>query len=85
MSPDHQPIYPLGSIRADFSGPANAVTVTITDMRRATSRGNGIEVNRGNKKHPSYDTAVEAAWLMVAKMTGHTVAELKSGEFYQSR
>jgi hypothetical protein len=78
---EYQSIYPCGTIRADFNGPDNAVTVTITDMRGATSRGTGIEVNRGNKKHPSYDTAVEAAWLMVAKMTGHTVAELKSGEY----
>ena len=82
---EHQPIYPCGAIRADFEGPDNAVSVTITDMRGATSRGTGIEVNRGNKKHPSYDTAVEAAWTTMAKMTGHTVEELKSGEFYQSR
>ena len=85
MSPDHQPIYPLGSIRADFSGPDNAVTITITDLRAATSHGTGIVVSPGRKKYTSYDAAAEAAWTTVAQMTGHTVEELKSGEFYQSR
>ena len=81
---EHQPIYPCGAIRADFEGPDNAVSVTITDMRGATSRGTGIVVSPGRKKYTSYDAAVEAAWVTIAKMTGHTVEELKSGEFYQA-
>jgi hypothetical protein len=82
---EHQSIYPTGSIRANFNGPDNAVSVTITDLRAATSHGTGIVVSPGRKKYTSYDDAAEAAWTTVAKMTGHTVEELKSSEFYQSR
>ena len=82
---EHQSLYPTGSIRAAFSGPDNAVTITITDLRAAGPRGEGIVVSPGRKKYTSYDAAAEAAWTTVAKMTGHAVEELKSGEFYQSR
>ncbi len=82
---EHQSLYPTGSIRAAFSGPDNAVTITITDLRAAGPRREGIVVSRGRKKYTSYAAAAEAALVMVAKMTGHTVEQLKSGEFYQGR
>ena len=85
MMHHRQSIYPCGAIRADFEGPDNAITITITDLRGATSRGTGVEVHRGHKKYTSYEEAAEAAWSTIAKMVGHTVEELKSGEFYQSR
>jgi hypothetical protein len=81
---EYQSIYPCGAIRADFNGPDNAVTITITDLRAAGPRGEGIVVSPGRKKYTSYDAAAEAALVMVSKMTSHTVEELKSGEFYQT-
>jgi hypothetical protein len=85
MNCEHVSIYPCGAIRADFEGPENAVTVVITDLRAMDTHGRGIIVTRGSKAHPSYREAEAAAWATIAKMVGHTVEELKSGEFYQSR
>jgi hypothetical protein len=80
-------IYPTGALHADFEGPdeGGPITVAITDLRAATSLGAGIKVHRGRKQYASYREADEAAWATIAKMTGHTVEELKSGEFYSSR
>jgi hypothetical protein len=83
---EHQSIYPTGSLRGDFEGPEGGPTaVVITDLRGATSAGTGIVEHWGKKKHANARAAEEAGWATIAKMTGHTVEELKSGEFYQSR
>jgi hypothetical protein len=77
------PIHPTGATRADFEGPEEGpITVVITDLRAIDAMGRGIVINRGKKKHASYRDAEEAAWATIAKMTGHTVEELKSGKFY---
>jgi hypothetical protein len=73
-----------GSIRADFSGPEDAVVITITDLRAATPMGAGIEVIKGRKRYASYHEAEQAAWVIAAKMTGLTVAQIKSGAFYNT-
>ena len=50
---DYVSVCATGSIRADFSGPEDAVVITITDLRAATPMGAGIEVIKGRKRYAS--------------------------------
>ena len=81
---DYVSVRATGSIRADFSGPEDAVVITITDLRAATPMGAGIEVIKGRKRYASYHEAEQAAWVIATKMTGLTVAQLKSSAFYNT-